>query len=214
MFACTEAAHDMTTDGILNRIHYFRVHSYVEQQAVVHRLPGFIRDNPTIKLVVIDSVAFHFRHDFDDMGLRSRILGGLAQSLMTLAMKHKLAVILTNQMTTKINKVQSFDRDGVTKMVPALGESWGHACTLRVILYWRNQQRRAVLYKSPTHRETGASFEVAADGIMSTDYDNPLNGTSDPVEPQMDTNYYTDTDSIPRYSSPDQPAKRSKLLEA
>ena len=45
-----------------------------------------------VRLVVVDSVACHFRHDFKDMGLRSRLLSGLAQSLIQLATHHQLAV--------------------------------------------------------------------------------------------------------------------------
>lgn len=41
---------------------------------------------------MIDSIAFHFRHDFDDMSLRTRLLNGLAQTLIQQATLHKLAV--------------------------------------------------------------------------------------------------------------------------
>lgn len=45
-----------------------------------------------VKLVVIDSITFHFRQDFVDMALRTRLLGGLALKLMKLAKKFSLAV--------------------------------------------------------------------------------------------------------------------------
>lgn len=45
-----------------------------------------------VKLVVIDSIAFHFRHDFEDLALRTRLLAGLAQSFITMATANKLAV--------------------------------------------------------------------------------------------------------------------------
>jgi hypothetical protein len=44
------------------------------------------------KIIIIDSVAFHFRHDFDDMALRTRLLAGMAQECMQLATSHELAV--------------------------------------------------------------------------------------------------------------------------
>ncbi len=47
---------------------------------------------PLIKLIVIDSISFHFRHDIDDMGLRTRLLNSMAQSLMALAFHHSVAV--------------------------------------------------------------------------------------------------------------------------
>jgi len=47
-----------------------------------------------VKLVVVDSVAFHFRQDFDDYLLRSRLLAALAQTLNRLVAKHNVAVSL------------------------------------------------------------------------------------------------------------------------
>ena len=48
-----------------------------------------------------------------------------------------------NQITTKYarsgDKVESI-------IVPALGDSWGHACTNRVILFWKNDERLISLH--------------------------------------------------------------------
>lgn len=88
-----------------------------------------------VKVVVVDSIAFHFRQDFGDMSLRTRVLNGMAQQLIRLAAAHDLAVVLINQMTTKLTA------GGPSRLVPALGESWGHASTNRVILSWQNEVR-------------------------------------------------------------------------
>ena len=40
----------------------------------------------------MDSVAFHFRHDFDDLSLRTRLLSAMAQSFIKLATDFKIAV--------------------------------------------------------------------------------------------------------------------------
>ena len=45
-----------------------------------------------VKIVILDSIAFHFRHDFEDMALRTRLLHGLVQSFMKMACEHRLAV--------------------------------------------------------------------------------------------------------------------------
>lgn len=52
-------------------------------------------------MIVVDSVTFHFRQDFDDMALRTRVLSGMALKLMNLAKRFSLAVVLLNQVTTK-----------------------------------------------------------------------------------------------------------------
>lgn len=48
-----------------------------------------------VKVVIIDSVTFHFRQDFSDMGLRTRLLSGMAQKLMNIADRFNIAVGLT-----------------------------------------------------------------------------------------------------------------------
>ena len=45
-----------------------------------------------VKLVVLDSITFHFRQDVQDMGQRARMLATMAQSLMQAAETHELAV--------------------------------------------------------------------------------------------------------------------------
>lgn len=45
-----------------------------------------------VKLIVIDSIAFHFRQDFQDMAQRTRVLAEMAQKLMQLAEDKDLAV--------------------------------------------------------------------------------------------------------------------------
>jgi RAD51-like protein 2 len=65
-----------------------------------------------------------------------------------------------NQMTTKV------DPTGAS-LVPALGESWGHACTNRVILYWSGASRQAYLAKSPSQRACTAAYAIAATGLVA-----------------------------------------------
>ena len=42
--------------------------------------------------MVVDSIAFQFRHDFEDLALRARLLNGLAQSFIKMACENQLAV--------------------------------------------------------------------------------------------------------------------------
>ncbi|KAB0397207.1 hypothetical protein E2I00_014560, partial [Balaenoptera physalus] len=60
-----------------------------------------------VQLAIVDGIAFPFHHDLDDLSLRTQLLNGLAQQMISLANSHRLAVILTNQMTTKIDKNQA-----------------------------------------------------------------------------------------------------------
>lgn len=114
-----------------------------------------------VKVIVVDSVTFHFRQDFDDMALRTRVLSGMALKLMNLAKRFSLAVVLLNQVTTKHTEA-SF------QLALALGDSWSHTCTNRIVLYWNGNERYAYIDKSPSLRSASAAYSVTARGIRNS----------------------------------------------
>ncbi|XP_060613027.2 DNA repair protein RAD51 homolog 3 isoform X1 [Anolis sagrei] len=156
------ALETFSLENILSHIYYFRCHDYVELLAQVYLLPDFLSEHPKVRLVAIDGIAFPFRHDWEDLSLRTRLLNGLAQQLISIANDHTLAVVLTNQMTTRFGQSHS-------SLVPALGESWGHAATIRLILHWDNKQRLATLYKSPSQKESTVPFSVTSHGFRDAE---------------------------------------------
>ncbi|KGL78024.1 DNA repair protein RAD51 3, partial [Tinamus guttatus] len=153
-----KALETFSLESILSHIYYFRCRDYIELLAQVYLLPDFLSEHSKVRLVVIDGIAFPFRHDFEDLSLRTRLLNGLAQQLIIMANDHKTAIVLTNQMTTRIGQSQS-------TLVPALGESWGHAATIRLIFHWDNNQRLATLYKSPSQKESTIPYDVTPHGF-------------------------------------------------
>ncbi|KAJ4951136.1 hypothetical protein NE237_027968 [Protea cynaroides] len=80
-------------NAFLENIFYFRICTYTEQ----------------VKIVIVDSVTFHFRQDFDDLALRTRVLGGLALKLMKLAQKFSLAVKIVIVDSVTVHFCQDFD---------------------------------------------------------------------------------------------------------
>ncbi|XP_030535098.1 DNA repair protein RAD51 homolog 3 isoform X2 [Rhodamnia argentea] len=150
----------MQPRDFLENILYFRVCSYTEQIALINYLDKFISEHRDVKIVIIDSITFHFRQDFD-MALRTRLLGGMALKLMKLAKKFCLAVVLLNQVTTKY-------AEGSFQLTLALGDSWSHACTNRIILYWNGNERYAYIDKSPSLRSASAPYAVTAKGIRNS----------------------------------------------
>lgn len=129
--AMGESLGAFTVERLLERIHLFRCHEVTELLAVLEMLPQYAEQHG-VRLVVIDSVAFHFRQDFRDMALRTTILAKMTNRLMSLANAAGLAVVTVNQVTVKPNA----GGGGGARLVPALGESYAHACTTRVILGW------------------------------------------------------------------------------
>ncbi|KAJ3007097.1 UNVERIFIED_CONTAM: DNA repair protein rad51c, partial [Siphonaria sp. JEL0065] len=104
-------------NALLTKIHVFRVHDHIEQIALLNQMEGVVQQNPRIKLIILDSIAFHFRQGFGDMGLRSRLLSSSAQILRKLAGTYSICVLVVNQMTTKVVKVGTQEH---STLVPAL----------------------------------------------------------------------------------------------
>ena len=95
------------------------MHSQTDLLALLNTLPGYFAasssgngSNSTaavsspvlapIRLVVVDSVAFHFRHDIADTKARSRLLISTATKLQSLAAANSVAVVTTNHVTTRV----------------------------------------------------------------------------------------------------------------
>ncbi|MCI4387936.1 hypothetical protein PGIGA_G00079700 [Pangasianodon gigas] len=153
-----KALESFSVEKILSGVFLIRCQDHTELLAELHLLHDFLRKRPQVQLVVIDSVAFPFRHELEDLSHRTRILTGFSQQLTHLSAQHGAAVVLTNQMTTKVSSGQS-------KLVPALGEIWGHAATQRLILHWEGAQRFASLYKSSSHRDATVPYHITAEGF-------------------------------------------------
>jgi RAD51-like protein 2 len=86
-----------------------------------------------------------------------------------------LQVVLMNQVTTKLAPSGGSSSGGdaaeeaASRLVPALGDSWAHAATSRVILHWQGSSRHAFIYKSPTQPAAGAQYRVTKEGVRGVD---------------------------------------------
>jgi RecA/RadA recombinase len=87
-----------------------------------------------VRLVVVDSIAFHVRANSElTYAKRLQLVGQMAQLLSHAARRSPCAVVLINQVTTRVNEVL-----GTSGLVPALGEVWAHMCNMQVSLEWRD----------------------------------------------------------------------------
>jgi RAD51-like protein 2 len=120
---CAAIENNLSYEDLLHNITLVKVHDLAELIAQINSLETVLSADSKIKLVVIDSIAFFFRSYNGDYSERGRILLSLAQTLRKLAQVYDVAIVVTNQMTTKIQPGSS----GGSVMVPALGESWGHS---------------------------------------------------------------------------------------
>lgn len=156
-----------TPDAVLSRIHVYRAHDAVTQTAICAALPGLIAARPRVKLVVLDSVAFHYRHGWSsDYAARARSLAACFNSMLKFAAQHGIAVVVTNQVTTKPGAAGVGGlMGGGSKLAPALGESFAHCATCRLLLFWQHRSRCALLFKSPRQPRGTAAYAITPDGV-------------------------------------------------
>lgn len=137
-------AENITIKKLLSDINYFRCHNQYELMTVINSLTSFLVNKPNIKLIVLDSVAFHFRSHINDIVNRNRILSTLANKLNEIANTFKLAVVCMNHVTTRIinqNSPNSIE-NSYTRLVPALGDLWSHCVANRIMLHWMKNEVR------------------------------------------------------------------------
>ena len=178
--AMSAAAAATTWESLLAGIRCARCTDYAQLLALVRRLPTLL-DEPAggagrVKLLVVDSIAFHFRHGFADPAVRARLLMAAAQALNELAQERGIAVVLVNQVTTSSSDFGGGGGGGGgsgggggggggSTLKPALGESWSHSASNRVMLSWRDGGRWAELVKSTCHATAAVPYEVNESGV-------------------------------------------------
>ncbi|KAL3311323.1 DNA repair protein rad51c [Cichlidogyrus casuarinus] len=138
----------ISLDDMLNRVRYIRVSEPSALVAVTSKLPSVFQkcsphDKP-IKLIVLDSIAMPFRYDVDDFQLRNKLMGLVAKNLLAVAKTYKVAVIITNQITTDFGL-------GPSALKPALGISWGHVCSIRCMLERDPNSANSRLFRTIKH---------------------------------------------------------------
>ncbi|XP_026288152.1 DNA repair protein RAD51 homolog 3 [Frankliniella occidentalis] len=154
---------NFNADSILNNIHLISIHGIVQLLAAVKVLPQLIEQHPQIKLVVIDSLAFPFTcgetcNTLDRTSYIYRILSDLQK----LAVHNRLAIVITNQLTTRIIK----STPNMSELSPALGESLGHRVTQRLLLgRIAGNLKAAIVLKGNNQCMSSAKFQITEAGI-------------------------------------------------
>ena len=148
----------LTTESLLGGVSYQRIHSALEQLNVVESLPGLCRQDPRLRLVVLDSLVFHLRHTQGEGSLRRHALMTMYQMLSCVARECNVAVLVVNQFTTRLGK------DG-PRLVPVSGETWGHIPTVRLFAMSGEAGNYLQVNKSPWHPQEVAFFRITGKGI-------------------------------------------------
>jgi DNA repair protein RadB len=154
-----EADDDANLDDITSRIVVSEAHDFAEQEEAVRDAADFA---PRAELIVLDSATGFYRlerHD-DDEGETLRRVGRQVTHLLSLARKHDLAAVVTNQVFT--------DPEG--DRVRALGGHTLNHWTGTVVRLdrFRGGNRRATLekHRSKPAGET-ATFRITGEGLAA-----------------------------------------------
>ena len=159
-------AKDLDPREVLRNIIVARALDSQHQIRIVQKISE-IAEEENIKLVIIDSIAAHFRSDYigkERLPERQQKIMQHASSLTNLAYVHNMVVVVTNQMVQKIDNIS-----GGSRLVPALGEAWSHRPQTRVELRRSpSQARMARLTDSPRREEIEEVFYITPDGIRDS----------------------------------------------
>ncbi|XP_073959478.1 DNA repair protein RAD51 homolog 3-like isoform X2 [Choristoneura fumiferana] len=148
-------------EDALKKIHYINAIGLEKFCASIKQLPKLIQEHPNIKLIAIDSIAFPFKEGISAKQ-RTGLLFRLMADLQRLAMEQQIAVVLTNEMSTRVGL-------SCGAVVGALGDAWAHRCGRRVLLSGAGAARAALLLKSNDAPTAVARFKITEDGIRDID---------------------------------------------
>lgn len=161
-----EMSYSFTEDPkiFLKNIFVSRAYNADHQIQIVQKADRLIESN-NIRLVIVDSMASHFRAEFpgkDNLPRRQQMLMAHAETLQRLAESYELAIMTTNQILSNPDSIFS----GTSSLEPALGFAWGHRPTHRILLRKsRGTIRIARVFDSPELAEREAVFHITPQGI-------------------------------------------------
>ena len=150
-------------EKILENIHIGRAYNAEHQMNLIQESDNFIVEKK-IKLIIIDSIAAHFRTEYigkDSLAARAQALMRHAAILYRFADSYDLVVITTNQVLASVDKYI-----GGQGTEPALGFAWGHRPQTRIFLRkQKGNARIARIIDSPELPESEAVFYISNNGI-------------------------------------------------
>lgn len=153
---------DLDIIKVTDRIHYVRVFNSEHQILMLQKIPELLSEHNNIKLIVVDSIISHLRAEYTGRGTlaeRQQLLNKQLHELARLAYSRKIAIVLTNQVSTQVGGY-------ITYNVPTGGHIMGHASTFRILLKKSKDNKRiAKLFDSPSLAEKETAFKITANGI-------------------------------------------------
>ena len=154
-------------DTAMDNIYYMRAINSDHQIAIGDDLQEFIAKNPSIKVVIVDSVTSHFRAEYtgrENLAARQQKLNRHLHQLTRLAEIYDLAVIITNQVMARPDMFYG------DPTVAVGGHTLYHVPGIRVQLKKsRGNKRIARIVDAPHLPEGEVVFAITEEGIRDAE---------------------------------------------
>ncbi|XP_050523666.1 DNA repair protein RAD51 homolog 3-like isoform X1 [Daktulosphaira vitifoliae] len=152
----TELLNTLTTTKMFEKVHVIKMNDLNQ----LYALYDLIKQYSKVKLIIVDSFVMPL-YKLDNSLKKNSIVHNALDILITIAQKHNVAVVLTNDLTTMIN-------DKETMVFPALGETFAHRMHYRLLLSKTPNNPNsytAFLKKSVEQAPTAANFQITTAGV-------------------------------------------------
>ncbi|XP_060536370.1 DNA repair protein RAD51 homolog 3-like [Cylas formicarius] len=141
---------NITWQSILKNIFVFNIRNFEQLFASITYLETFL-PNKKVKLVIIDSFTYPFKQvNIED---RTCLIYNFMEKLQNVANAYDFAVVLTNDMTTRILEEKA-------SYVPSFGDSFFHRVNTRIKLSKADHGFYAEIIKSPTKVPVKTIFKI------------------------------------------------------
>jgi DNA repair protein RadA len=154
-------------DTAMDNIYYMRAINSDHQIAIGDDLQEFIAKNPSVKVVIVDSVTSHFRAEYtgrENLAARQQKLNRHLHQLTRLAEIYDLAVIITNQVMARPDMFYG------DPTVAVGGHTLYHVPGIRVQLKKsRGNKRIARIVDAPHLPEGEVVFAITEEGIRDAE---------------------------------------------
>lgn len=155
---------------ILSQIYHARIYSSDHQSQMIAKAEGLCK-NRGVRLIVVDSLMALMRSEYVGIGMLARrqsVLNNMIHALSRVAETYNCAVLVTNQVATKMMGMFSAD-DAIGGNIVA------HGCHFRVMFKTKgfssnnSLKRRAVIVDAPDLPPNECEFFITSTGVADTE---------------------------------------------
>lgn len=173
---------ELDPNDVLSKIYHARIYSSDHQAQMIAKAETLCKTRG-VRLIVVDSLMALMRAEFVGIGMLARrqgVLNNMIHALSRVAETYNCAVLLTNQVATKMMGMFSGD-DAIGGNIVA------HGCHIRMMFKTKgfssnnSLKRRAIIVDAPDLPPEECEFYITSVGIADTD-----NGEFAPVEAESE----------------------------